>query len=154
MKDAKNLLPQEIDLLFDNKKLDMLKYLGILYYSKTQFKKRGLTFEQLLFYYSVVYYDSSEAHNPLIYKYVRDKKNLNWVIIYLDNLNLIKTQGDVFTGINKIKVSITDDGMELIKSWETEDTRLYLQNICSVLEKYPYSVMNSKFKFLLYKGEF
>lgn len=154
MKKIDSHLPKEIDLLFDNKKLDSLKYLGILYYSKLHFRKKTLNFEQLLYYYSVIHYDNNESHTPLIYKYVRDKKNLNEIIIFLDNLNFIQTHGDIYTQTNRLKFSITDLGIEVIGSWESDEIILYLENINHVLEKYPYNTMNVRFKHLLYEGEF
>lgn len=61
-------LPIEIDLLFDNKKLDILKYLGILYQSKYNLRKRKINLEQLLYYYSMLYFESVNTNTPMIYK--------------------------------------------------------------------------------------
>ncbi|WP_060207234.1 hypothetical protein, partial [Sporosarcina koreensis] len=105
-------LPAEIDLLFDNKKLDVLKYLAILYHLKEIFRKRRLSLEQLLYYYSVIYFENHETNTPLIYKYLRDKKGMNEIMIYLDNLQFIQVHGDIFTPINKLKISITQKGIE------------------------------------------
>ncbi|MFW3579475.1 hypothetical protein ACN9KL_13840 [Vagococcus fluvialis] len=48
-------LPIEIDLLFDNKKLDAMKYLLIMYQIKMKSNRR-ISFEELLYYYTLLYY--------------------------------------------------------------------------------------------------
>lgn len=147
-------LPLEIDLLFDNKKLDILKYLGILYQVKTKTKKRKLNLEQLLYYYSILYYETSNTSTPLIYKYLRDKKRISEILIYLENLKFIQIHGDVFTRLNRLQVSITELGIQSIESWQSDSILQYLNNISNILEKYPYESKVSKFQKLLYEGEF
>lgn len=147
-------LPLEIDLLFDNKKLDILKYLGILYQVKTKTKKRKLNLEQLLYYYTILYYETSNTSTPLIYKYLRDKKRISEILIYLENLKFVQVHGDVFTRLNGLQVSITELGIQSIGSWQSDSVSLYLNNILNVLEKYPYGSKVSEFQKLLYEGEF
>ncbi|EGO8274619.1 hypothetical protein PMT97_05975 [Enterococcus faecalis] len=147
-------LPIEIDLLFDNKKLDILKYLGILYQSKYNLRKRKINLEQLLYYYSMLYFESVNTNTPMIYKYLRDKKRINEIIIYLENLGFIQIHGNMFTRLNSLKISISDAGIEAIDSWQSDSIGVYLKQILIVMEKYPYGANNSKFQKLLYEGEF
>ena len=147
-------LPLEIDLLFDNKKLDILKYLGIIYQVKTRTKKRKLNLEQLLYYYTILYYETSNTSTPLIYKYLRDKKRISEILIYLENLKFVQVHGDVFTRLNGLQVSITELGIQSIGSWQSDSISLYLNNISDILEKYPYGSKVSEFQKLLYEGEF
>lgn len=147
-------LPLEIDLLFDNKKLDILKYLGILYQIKTKTKKRKLNLEQLLYYYTILYYETSNTSKPLIYKYIRDKKRISEILIYLENLKFIQVHGDVFTRLNGLQVSITELGIQSIDAWQSDSILRYLNNISDILEKYPYGSKASEFQKLLYEGEF
>ncbi|MBR7797475.1 hypothetical protein GT022_15680 [Agaribacter marinus] len=146
-------LPAEIDLLFDNKKLDILKYLGILYHSKVNFRKRKLNFEQLLYYNSLLYAENKEYDIPLIYKYLKDKKRTNKIIINLENLGFIQIQGDIYTSTNKLKISITKKGIEEIDSWESENVKMQLEKIYIIMKNYPYDNKSIKFKDLLYEGE-
>lgn len=147
-------LPVEIDLLFDNKKLDILKYLGILYQAKKKFKKRKLDLEQLLYYYTILYFESNATNTPLIYKYLRDKKRINEIVIYLENLELIEIYGDISTRLNNLKVSISEAGIEAIDSWQSESVEIYLKQISIIMKKYPYGTKMSEFQQLLYEGEF
>lgn len=147
-------LPIEIDLLFDSKKLDILKYLGILYQSKVNFKKNKLSLEQLLYYYSLLGFEISNTNTPMIYKYLRDKKRINEIVIYLENLTFVKVHGDISTRLNSLKISISETGIETIDSWQSKSIRMYLNQILFVMEKYPYGTKNSDFQKLLYEGEF
>ncbi|MFR4286691.1 MAG: hypothetical protein ACLUQ0_10465 [Enterococcus italicus] len=147
-------LPLEIDLLFDNKKLDILKYLGILYQVQTKTKKRNLNLEQLLYYYTFLYYETSNTSTPLIYKYLRDKKRISESLIYLENLKFVQVHGNIFTRMNGLQVSITELGIQSIESWQSDSISLYLNNISNVLEKYSYGSKVSEFQKLLYEGEF
>src|SRR5699024_12379231 len=100
-------LPTEIYLIFDNKKLDVLKYLLIIYHLKEKFRKRRISLEELLYYYSIIYFKNHKINAPLIYKYLRDKKRINEIMISLENLDFIQVHGDIFTPINKLIISIT-----------------------------------------------
>lgn len=147
-------LPAEIDLLFDNKKLDVLIYLGILYHLKKSSRKRQFSLAQLLYYYSVIYFESHKTNTPLIYKYLRDEKIVNEVMIYLDNLQFVKIHGDIFTPINRLKVSITQEGIKAIDSLESDSVKIYLENISIIIRNFPYEIMSTRFRHLLYEGEF
>lgn len=147
-------LPVEIDLLFDNKKLDILKYLGILYQAKCNLKKRKLSLEQLLYYYSMLYFEITDTNAPMIYKYLRDKKRINEIIIYLENLGFVEIYGDISTRLNALKISISEVGIDTIDSWQSESIETYLEHSSIIMEKYPYGTKNSEFQKLLYEGEF
>ncbi|WP_445430108.1 hypothetical protein [Bacillus atrophaeus] len=145
-------LPTEIDLLFDNKKLDVLKYLLIIYHLKENFRKRRIGLEELLYYYSIIYFKNHEINAPLIYKYLRDKKRINEIMISLENLEFIQVHGDILTPINKLRFSITKKGIETIKSLESESVVLYSENISIIIKNYPFESMGEEFKQLLYEG--
>lgn len=147
-------LSAEIELLFDNKKLDILKYLGILYQAKENSRQRQLTLEQLLYYYSLLNVEGSDSNAPIIYKYLRDKKKINEIVIYLANLKLVKINGDIFTRTNKLKISISEEGIDAIESWNSESIGMYLKQIGTIVKKYPYGTKNLEFQKLLYEGEF
>lgn len=147
-------LPIEIDLLFDNKKLDTLKYLGILYQAKIRTRKRKFNIEQLLYYYTLLYYETNNISTPLIYKYLRDRKRINELLIYLENLKFIQVHGDVSSRLNGLQVSITEAGIQAIESWQSDSILIYFNHISNILEKYPYGSMISEFQNLLHIGEF
>lgn len=147
-------LPIEIDLLFDNKKLDILKYLGILYYANGNLKKRKLNIEQLLYYYSMLYFETSNTNAPMIYKYLRDEKRIHEIVIYLENLGFVEVHGDIFTRLNSLMISISEAGIEAIDSWQSESIGVYLKQISNVMGKYTYGTKIFEFQNLLYEGEF
>jgi hypothetical protein len=147
-------LPIEIDLLFDNKQLDILKYLGILYHAKGNLKKRKLNLEQLLYYYSMVYFETSNTNSPMIYKYLRDEKRINEIVIYLENLGFVEVHGDISTRLNSLMISISEAGIEAMDSWQLESIDVYLKQISSIMGKYTYGTKISEFQNLLYEGEF
>ncbi|ECB9828908.1 hypothetical protein FL859_07180 [Listeria monocytogenes] len=147
-------LSPEIELLFDNKKLDVLKYLGILYQAKDMSRQRQLSLEQLLYYYSMLSFETTDINTPLIYKYLRDKKQINKIMIYLENLEFVQIHGDIFTRLNKLKISISETGINAIESLQSESVEMYLKQIIDIMEKYPYGTKNLEFQKLLYEGEF
>ncbi|MBF4502249.1 hypothetical protein IRY55_12845 [Savagea sp. SN6] len=147
-------LPAEIDLLFDNKKLDVLIYLVTMYHLAVNFRKRRFSLEQLLYYYSIIYFESHEINSPLIYKYLRDKKRVNEIMIYLENLHFIQIHGDIFTPINKLKISVTQRGIGAIDALESDSVEMYLNKIFIIIRDYPYETMSTRFNHLLYEGEF
>src|SRR5699024_4249337 len=85
---------------------------------------------------------------------LRDKKRINEIMISLENLEFIQVHGDIFTPINKLRISITKKGIETIKSLESESVVLYSENISINIKNYPYGSMEGEFKQLLYEGEF
>lgn len=147
-------LPFEIDLLFDNKKLDVFQYLVILYHAKVHFRKRKLSLEQLLYYYTVICSQDNTHNVPLINKYLRDKSKLNNNIIYLSNLGFAKVEGDINTATTKLKISITDFGIKTIAQWKSDNVQAYILNTYNIMNNYPYENKSLRFKHLLYEGEF
>src|SRR5699024_771773 len=147
-------LPTEIDLLFDNKKLDVLKYLLIIYHLKENFRKRRISLEELLYYYSIIYFKNHKINAPLIYKYLKDKKRIKEIMISLENQEYIQVNGDIFTPINKLRISITKKRNKTIKYLQSESVVLYSENISINIKNYPYGSMEGEFKQLLYEGEF
>lgn len=146
-------LPIEIDLLFDNKKLDALKYLMIIYQLKMKSNKK-VSFEELLYYYTLLYYESNMYQVPLINKFMRDKKNINEIIIYLENLGFINLHGMISSRIQQLKISITDFGIDSIETWELEILDSYSEIIQKYIKNYPFGGAKYEFQNLLDNGVF
>ena len=68
-------LPLELELIFDNKKLDMFEYIVIIFLATSQFKKRSVSIEQMVYYYTIFFSLNSKSKTPLIYKYNKEKIN-------------------------------------------------------------------------------
>lgn len=145
-------LPLEIDLLFDNKKLDALKYLAILYNIKKYSKKKTVNLEQTLYYYLVLEFENDTSKMPLINRYLRDYKNIKQTMIYLYNLDFCKVIGDITVPTQKIKLSLTEKGIQIIESWDSDLLKLYIQDTKTVMDRHPYETKTIYFENLLYKG--
>ncbi|MGF2144857.1 hypothetical protein ACQUEF_05795 [Vagococcus fluvialis] len=146
-------LPIEIDLLFDNKKLDAMKYLLIMYQIKMKSNRR-ISFEELLYYYTLLYYETNKHKVPLVNKYMRDKKNINEVIIFLENLGYINLYGKISSRIQQLKISLTDLGIDSIESWELEILGNYSEIITKYIQNYPFGGAKVEFQNLLDNGVF
>lgn len=145
-------LPLEIDLLFDNKKLDALKYLAILYNIKKYSKKKTVNLEHTLYYYLVLEFENDTSKVPLINRYLRDYKNIKQTMIYLYNLDFCKVIGDITAPTQKIKWSLTEKGIQMIEAWDSDLLKLYIQDTKLVMDRYPYETKSIYFKNLLYEG--
>lgn len=154
MNNYSNHLPLEIDLLFDNKTLNIFQYLCILHYSRIHFNIKKISFEQILFYHTLIYFNENNINFPLINIYLRNKKNLNSMIIYLSNLGFIRTEGNITTPMNKLTVSITESGCNTVVFWESTDLKTHCDNIQSVVCRHPFDKKSPSFNRLLYKGAF
>lgn len=147
-------LSAELDLLFENGKLDLLKYLGILYKVKDRKNASKLTFEQLLYYYSILFLENKDDDIPMIYEYLRDKKEINSIIIYLENLGFVKIYGSISIRLDKLKVVITKEGIKFIDSEQSKNIKKYLEQISITMDKYAYEENYSRFNNLLHGGAF
>lgn len=146
--------PFEIELLFDNKKLELFQYLVILFSSLKDNRKRKLSFEQLLYFYTIIFFEKDKTKTPLIFKYNKDKSRINGALIALSSLGYIEIDGKVTSPIKTLKVSITKLGIEFIESIDSEVLIEYIALLRNVIQQRPYEKNSVYFKNLLYEGDF
>ena len=84
--------PFEIELLFDNKKLELFQYLVIMYSCLKDNRKRKLSIEQLLYFYTIIFSETDETKTPLIFKYNKDKSKINEVLIALSSIKFMSME--------------------------------------------------------------
>lgn len=146
-------LPFEIELLFDNKKLELFQYLVILYFCLKDRQQRKLSLEQLLYYYTVIFFEKDFTKIPLIFKYNKDKSKINEILIVLSNLHYIEVGGNMTTSIKNLKFSISKQGIEFIEGIESPILENYFEATREVIQKRPYEKDSIYFNKLLYKGD-
>lgn len=145
-------LPLELELIFDNKKLDMFEYIVIIFLATSQFKKRSVSIEQMVYYYTIFFSLNSKSKTPLIYKYNKDMKKIGEYLISLSSLKLIEVIGTVDQPLSRIKVKLTNYGKEFIESIESETLLSFISDIANVMKKYSYDKNSPYLSKILYEG--
>lgn len=151
VKDLINLnnTPLEIDLLFNNKKLDAIRYLLVLY---TEQKKMTVT--ELLYYFTIVNIgleDYSEMSRMNIY--LKNRREINKILIFLSNLNYISVEGDFKKNIDNFKLKITPLGINFINNVETNWMKNYINLFQDIISKNRYEQTRGKFNQILLGDE-
>lgn len=146
--------PFEIELLFDNKKLEIFQYLVILYSCLKDTGKKKLSLEQLLYYYTIIFFVNDGTKTPLIFKYSKDKSKLNGIIIALSSLGFIEVAGNLTSSINTLKISITEEGIRFIEEAKSESINKYMMHMRDIIIRNPYEKKLLRFNKLLYEGEY
>ncbi|MGY0353561.1 hypothetical protein ACWY2R_03555 [Enterococcus avium] len=146
--------PFEIELLFDNKKLEVFQYLIILYACLKDNRKRKLSIEQLLYFYTIIFSETDETKPPLIFKYNKDKSRINEVLIALSSLQYIEVDGKVISPIKTLKFSITKHGIDFLEGIQSPVLEEYIDVIRSIIHRRPYEKNSVYFKNLLYEGNY
>lgn len=160
MNDLKNQLindfksPFEIELLFNNQKLELFQYLIILYSCLKDNRKRKLSIEQLLYYYTIIFSDNDNSKTPLIFKYTRDQSRINDVLIKLGSIGYIEVSGEISMPTKSLKISITKQGITFIEHIESISITDYINHIRSIISLRPYEKKSIYFKKLLYEGNY
>ena len=125
-----NIVPPSIELLFNNEKLDTIKFLCLLH-AFSLVTKRHVKVVELLFYYGIVNFNLNKlfdensqsfysASNPSINLYFRFQNKLPKIIINLTNLNLINFKGDFSKKREELILKISSEGQNLIKELDSE----------------------------------
>ncbi len=146
--------PFEIELLFDNKKLELFQYLVIMYSCLKDNRKRKLSIEQLLYFYTIIFSETDETKTPLIFKYNKDKSKINEVLIALSSIKFIDVNGKVNSPISNLKISITKQGIEFLEEMNSLVLDEYISLIRNIIQKRPYEKNSIYFKNLLYEGNY
>ena len=139
----------ELELLFKNRKLEALKYLLVLYIRN---KKIGIN--ELLYYYSIINIGLDDSFDtPRINVYLKDKKAINQIVLFLDNLNFIIIDGNLTQKLENFKVKITDDGKDFIEKFEVTWMKEYLQSFEDIISLNKYEQKKNRFNQMLIGDE-
>lgn len=143
-----SIVPPSIELLFNNEKLDTIKFLCLLY-AFSLITKRHVKIAELLFYYGIVNFNlyklfdeniqnSNSVSDPSINLYFRFQSKLPKIIINLTNLNLIDFKGDFSKKKEELTLKISSEGQVLIKEIDSE---FFLE----LIDKYNYVINSIKY---------
>ncbi|HDV0821059.1 TPA: hypothetical protein RHK00_002851 [Enterococcus faecalis] len=144
-----NNTPLEIDLLFDNKKLDAMKYLLVMY---TRQKKMTVT--ELLYYFSIVNISLEEyTEIPRMNIYLKNRKEISGILIFLSNLNYILIEGDFNKNIDNFKVKITEIGIDFVENAEINWMMEYIGLFKDIMSKNRYEQTKGRFNQILWGDE-
>ena len=151
---SKYQLPLELELLFDNQKLDMFEYLIIAYLVINQSRKKAVGINELAYYYTVFNTIGDKSNTPPIYRHNKDIEKLNMYIIKLFNLKYVNIIGSIDQPVSRLKITLTDEGKKILETNTNETLREFIERYDQILSIYSYGKFSHKFKNYLYKGWF
>lgn len=147
-------LPYSIEMLFENKYLDAMAVLCLLYAFNNI--KKGIKTEEIIFYYSIVI---SEVYNVDDVKfdelnpnykynihnlYLSFEKNLSELIIILSNNNYIEVIGDIRTKFKNLKIKLTDKGFDLLENTTNTYFKKIIENFINIKSQVKFTKGNEK----------
>ena len=121
------IVPKNIKLLFENRQLDIMKFLSLLQVLRNKSKKKFYTVEEIIFYYSLVNFDLIKILDEDISnlmknrnRYLRFNKLINQIILELSNLEYIDIKGNISYKKDRIGVRLNEEGERFLKTFDSE----------------------------------
>ncbi|WP_213810407.1 hypothetical protein [Jeotgalicoccus sp. WY2] len=111
-----------------------------------------MNIEDILKCYVYIHFGSNEKNLPVVFKFLRDKQNVNDIILYLSNLNLVTVHGDLLSQSSKLAISITNEGILTIESLESESINVYLENMFNDIRDYQERYGDQNTHYFLFEG--
>jgi hypothetical protein len=142
-KKNKSIVPPSIELLFDNKRLEIVKTMCLLYAFYLKNNKKFNKVSDIVFYYSLVNFDlinlfeeNNKSRHLSTNLYFRFQTKINQILLELSNLKYIDIKGDLSYKTDDIGVRLTIKGAEFLKGIEEVEFISKLVNeYTSVLSK-------------------
>lgn len=147
-------LPYSVEILFENKYLDSMGVLCLLYAFNNI--KKGMKTEEIVFYYSIVISEIYNIDNVKVdefnlnYRYnihnlyLSFEKSLSDLIILLSNKNYVEVIGDISTKFKDLRVKLTDEGVALLESVQNVHFKKLIENFTDVKSKIKFTKGNEK----------
>ncbi len=150
-----SIVPKSIELLFDNKQLEVVKTLCLLYAFYLKSKKKFYKVSDITFYYSLVNYNlvklfknvnidqvgNSKVTPNLFYRY---QANVTQILLELSNLNFIEIKGNVTFKTSDIDVRIKVEAIEFIMSLEKDFFVKLIDAYLAVIDQVDNTSLNKK----------
>ena len=149
------IVPASIQLLFSNRKLEIMKLLSLLQVFSNQSNKQRKV-EEILFYYSLVNFDLSKLFEenitikeqresyPSPNQYFRFQIEIKELLLLMSDLGFVEINGKLSDKVEDLKVKLLLKG----RSFFEANTSEYLNNLLveyeTMLGKIVYSVKNVK----------
>lgn len=141
-------VPISIELLFENKKLELMKVLCLIY-SVSLKSKRYVSISEIVFYFALVNFnlinifeDINKTTSPNLF--FRFQSRISNIIIHMNNLDFIDLKANLFTKTDDIKIRISNTG----KEFYIENNSVFFEELqekyISTFEKVNYTFSNLK----------
>ncbi|USK41737.1 hypothetical protein LIS77_24905 (plasmid) [Cytobacillus firmus] len=148
-----SIVPTSIQLLFNNEKLDIMKFLCLMNaLSNTSNKQRKI--EELLFYYSLVNFDliyffkgnleEKVEVAPSSNQYFRFQTKINDILLAMSHLEFIEIKGEISNKLDELKVKLLKPGKVFFEENCTEYFRDMIDKYIIAHEEIKFSPDNAK----------
>ncbi|WP_169733573.1 hypothetical protein [Clostridiisalibacter paucivorans] len=145
----KSKLPIDLKYLFENKYIECMQTLLILFLLKR--RRKGIEIEELLYYFTLLCMTTIKANNEFFIdetyiqnNYLTLEKVVRDNILILSNHNYINVKIKSTKKKNKMYIKISDDGKEVVKNLENNFFEKEKEKIKYLTEKEKFSVENQR----------
>jgi hypothetical protein len=147
-------LPYSVEILFENKYLDSMAVLCMLYAFNSI--RKGMKTEEIVFYYSIVISEvynfddvKIDEFNPkyrynIHNLYLSFEKNLSDLIIILSNQNYIEVIGDISSKFKDLRIKLTDEGASILENVQNTYFEKLIEKFANVKSQVKFTKNNEK----------
>ena len=141
-------LPTSIKLLFDNKYLDCLDILSVLYINFK--RKKGIKFEELVYWVSLLICLNINDNKYILEttylqnNYLNYEKKLKTYILHLVNQKLINVKSEIIGKKRLIFLKIDSSGITLIDTLKNQYLKERISQLDYLKKVRPYTANNEK----------
>lgn len=147
-------IPPSIELLFNNEKLDLMKFLCLLYAFSLK-SNRKIRVSELLFYYGLVNFnlrmllenntsENNIAAEPSLTLYFRFQSKIQKIILDISFLQFAIVYGDLSKKLDEVTLKITPEGISILEELDSPFFRELTKNYSEVIDSVKFTVSNFK----------
>ncbi len=149
-----SIVPPSIELLFNNEKLDLMKFLCLLYAFSLK-SNRKIKVSELLFYYGLVNFnlrivlekntdETGIVVEPSITLYFRFQSKIQKIILDISFLKFATLNGDLSKKLDEITLKITPEGKSIIEELDSPFFKELTSNYVEVIDSVKFTASNLK----------
>lgn len=149
-----SIVPPSIELLFNNEKLDLMKFLCLLYAFSLK-SNRKIKVSELLFYYGLVNFnlrivlekntdETGIVVEPSITLYFRFQSKIQKIILDISFLKFAILNGDLSKKLDEITLKITPEGKSIIEELDSPFFKELTSNYVEVIDSVKFTASNLK----------
>lgn len=149
-----SIVPPSIELLFNNEKLDLMKFLCLLYAFSLK-SNRKIKVSELLFYYGLVNFNlrivlekntdkTGIVVEPSITLYFRFQSKIQKIILDISFLKFATLNGDLSKKLDEITLKITPKGKSIIEELDSPFFKELTSNYVEVIDSVKFKASNLK----------
>lgn len=142
-----NNIPAEIELLFNNKSLEIVKFLTYMYVLKG--RRKYVKIEEYVYYEMVhaLEYENLKVNENLRYKYFKINTLIREIIIYLEHCKYISISSEKASTIYELLINVEDKGKRILLDLQSKYFIELREEINNMKSNKPYS--KSSYKIIL-----